>query len=160
MIEIVEVAPDDPRVEEIYPVLHELRDELSLERFRERYAQGHPDGYRVVALYDERECRAVGGYRLLTNFIHGRILYIDDLVTSAEHRSKGYGAALDRYLTGVAEQAGCERVTLDSGVGRAGAHKFYFRQGYVVSSFHFGRKLEPGEVLEGVEPGDGAGPPA
>jgi GNAT superfamily N-acetyltransferase len=139
---IVELAPDDARLDEIYPVLHELRGELTPQQFRERYAEGHPDGYRVAALFDEGECRAVVGYRLLTNFIHGRVLYVDDLVTSAAHRSKGYGAQLDAYVRGLAEREGCERVTLDSGVGRARAHKFYFRQGYVVTSFHFGRSVD------------------
>ncbi len=138
-MEIVELGPDDPRLDEIYPVLHELRDELSLEQFRGRYAQGHPDGYRVVALFDEGACRAVGGYRVLTNFIHGRVLYVDDLVTSSEHRCCGFGRELNAYVGEVAKRAGCDRVTLDSGTSRTGAHRFYFREGYVITSFHFGR---------------------
>lgn len=139
MIEIVELGPDDARLDDIYPVLHELRTELRPEEFRSRYAEGYPDGYRVVALYDEGECRAVAGYRILVNFVHGRVLYIDDLVTAVKWRSNGYGKALNDYATQLARAASCETMTLDSRVDRAGAHRFYFREGYAVTSFHFGR---------------------
>jgi GNAT superfamily N-acetyltransferase len=139
LIEVVELGPDDPRLSEVFPVLRELRTELTEEEFRSRYERGHPDGYRVAALYDDGECRAVAGYRILVNFVHGDVLYVDDLVTASAWRSKGYGKALNAYLTDVARAASCERVTLDSGIDRAGAHRFYFREGYAITSFHFGR---------------------
>lgn len=141
MIEILELGPDDPRLDEAYPVLRQLRTELTQEAFRSRYELGHPDGYRVVALYDDGGCRAVAGYRILVNFVHGKILYIDDLVTSAEWRSKGYGSTLNSYLNDVAREASCGFVTLDSHVDRVGAHRFYFREGYAITSFHFGRAV-------------------
>lgn len=142
-MEIVELAPGDARLEEVYPVIHELRQDLTRAEFERRYAEGYPDGYRVVALYDEGECRAAAGYRILTNFVRGRVLYIDDLVTGAAWRSKGYGRALDEHLGEVASRGGCGYVTLDSGVGRQRAHAFYFRQGYAITSFHFRRLLGP-----------------
>lgn len=140
-MQFIELAPDDERLAEVYPVLHELREDLTREEFAIRYAEGYPDGYRVVALYDAGECRAVAGYRIVTNFVRGRVLYIDDLVTTAEHRSSGYGKVLNEFLSGVAREAGCHYVTLDSGVQRSDAHRFYFREGYVVTSFHFGRSV-------------------
>lgn len=142
MIEIVELGPDDRRLDGAFPVLCELRTELSREAFSSRYEQGYPDGYRVVALYDDGECRAVAGYRILVNFVRGKVLYIDDLVTASRWRSKGYGKALNAYLNEVASSAGCEAVTLDSHVDRAGAHRFYFREGYAITSFHFGRAVK------------------
>lgn len=142
MIEFVELAPGDERLAEVYPVLHELRSELSLEAFRERYADGHPDGYRFVAGFQDGACRAVAGYRILVNVHRGRVLYVDDLVTSARHRSKGIGRALMAYLRDRAREAGCDYVSLDSGVQRADAHRFYFREGFVVTSFHFGRACD------------------
>jgi GNAT superfamily N-acetyltransferase len=140
-VEIVELDPNDARLDEVYPVLHELRTDLSADEFHKLYAAGYPDGYRVVGLYVDGECRAVAGYRILVNFVHGRILYVDDLVTASAWRSKGYGKALNDYLTDVARSNDCDAVTLDSGVGRAGAHKFYFREGYDITSYHFRRSL-------------------
>lgn len=139
MTQIVEVGPSDDRLDEVYPVLIELRTELTPEEFRTRYTIGYADGYRVVALYDNGECRAVAGYRMLVNFVHGKVLYVDDLVTANAWRSKGYGKALNDYMTELARAEGCGRVTLDSHVDRVGAHRFYFREGYAITSFHFGR---------------------
>lgn len=140
-VEIAELAPGDERLAGVYPVMHELRTDLSPSEFAARYEAGYPDGYRVVALYDEGECRAAAGYRILTNFVRGRVLYIDDLVTGERWRSRGYGKALNDHLTKLAEDAGCDYVTLDSGTVRTDAHRFYFREGYVITSFHFRRAL-------------------
>jgi hypothetical protein len=97
-VEFVELPPGDARFDDVYPVLHELRTDLTRDEFDRRYAEGYPDGYRMVALFDENSCRAVGGYRIMTNVVRGRVLYIDDLVTSAAYRSRGYGKAINDYL--------------------------------------------------------------
>lgn len=138
----VELAPGDERLDDVYPVVAELRTELSRDEFDRRYAAGYPDGYRVVGLYDADECRAAAGYRILVNFVRGRVLYVDDLVTAARWRSHGYGKALNDYLMDVARKAGCAYITLDSGTGRTDAHRFYFREGYVITSFHFRHGLD------------------
>ncbi len=135
------MAPGDERLSEIYPVMNELRTELSEAAFRDIYSQGYREGYRLVGLFDEGRCRAAAGYHLSHGFLHGRFMYIDDLVTASRWRSKGYGRALNRYLHEVAQRNGCSSVQLDSGTQRAEAHRFYFREGYIISSFHFRRNL-------------------
>jgi GNAT superfamily N-acetyltransferase len=136
---IAEVPPDDPRLPAVFEVVRELRTHLSLEEFRRLYEQAQPEGYRVAAVFDGDECRAVAGYRLATNLISGRFLYIDDLVTADRWRSHGYGRLLNKYLVERARGEGCGSIQLDSGVHRGDAHRFYFREQYRVTSFHFGR---------------------
>jgi hypothetical protein len=46
------------------------------------------------------------------------------------------------HLQKLARAADCEACKLDSGTQRAQAHKFYFREGMVVTSFHFRKPLE------------------
>lgn len=67
----------------------------------------------------------------------GRFLYVDDLVTLAEHRSKGYGATLLSWLRQQAAKEGCAQMHLDSGTQRQQAHRFYEREGMAMASFHF-----------------------
>jgi GNAT superfamily N-acetyltransferase len=138
-MEIVELAPGEKRLTDVYPVMRELRTDLSEEEFHERYAAGHVDGYRLAAVFDGEECRAAAGYRLFTNFVSGRHLYIDDLVTAEQWRSHGYGRLLNKYLVELARNEGCGSVQLDSATHRYKAHRFYFRERYVITSFHFGR---------------------
>lgn len=143
-VEIVELTPDDERLGEALGVMRDLRTTRSDEELRSLYAEGHAGGYRIAGLFADGECRAAAGYRVLTTFAHGRFLYIDDLVTAERWRSHGYGERLEAYLVGVASAAGCNQVRLDSGVQRRRAHRFYFRRGYSIESFNFGRPLEGG----------------
>jgi GNAT superfamily N-acetyltransferase len=140
-MEIVELPPGDERLAAVWPVMRELRDALSEDELHALYEAGHPDGYRVVGLFDGEECRAAAGYRLLTNFVSGRHIYIDDLVTAERWRSHGYGRLLNKYLVELARKEGCSSVQLDSATHRVKAHRFYFRERYVITSFHFGHLI-------------------
>lgn len=139
---IRELGTGDADVEIVFPVIQELRDQLSLGTFSARYRGMHQeDGFRIVALFVGDECRAAAGYRLVLNLAHGRSLYVDDLVTGAKWRSHGYGAALLGYLVDLARERDVECVRLDSGVQREDAHRFYEREGMVFASKHFVRRL-------------------
>jgi GNAT superfamily N-acetyltransferase len=140
-MEIVELAPGDERLSSAFPVMHQLRPNLDEDAFNRLLAESHPQGYRLAAVFDGDECRACAGYRLMTNLVSGHHMYVDDLVTAEQWRSHGYGRLLNEYLVGVAKNEGCTSVQLDSGTHRRKAHRFYFRERYTVSSFHFVRPL-------------------
>ncbi len=137
--EIVQLPPGDERLEAFFPVMRELRSDLSPDELHERYAAGHDDGYRMVGLFEDGECRAAAGYRISTNLVSGRHLYVDDLVTAERWRSEGYGRLLNDYLVDLARDEGCGSVQLDSATHRRKAHRFYFRERYWIASFHFVR---------------------
>jgi GNAT superfamily N-acetyltransferase len=120
-----------------------LRDHLSEEEFRKLFRDAYDEGpFRIAALYDDGECRALAGYRIYTNLAAGKHLYVDDLITLPDGRSRGYGKALNAYLIDKAKAAGCGTIELDSGTHRHDAHRFYFRERYAISSFHFKQILE------------------
>jgi len=98
-------------------------------------------GYRLAAARDAGRVVAVAGFRLGENLAWGRHLYVDDLVTLPEARSRGAGAALLAWLTRRARQEGARELHLDSGTQRLDAHRFYRREGLEVSSLHFQRTL-------------------
>jgi GNAT superfamily N-acetyltransferase len=80
------------------------------------------------------EVVALAGFRLLECLATGKTLYVDDLVTREDRRSKGHGEILMRWLEDRARTAGCQTFSLDSGTQRTGAHRFYFRMGMVIPS--------------------------
>jgi GNAT superfamily N-acetyltransferase len=139
---IAEIAPDDPRLPHAFEVMGELRAHLSLDDFRRLYDESFPQGYRLAAVIDGDDVRAVAGYRIATNLVSGKHLYVDDLVTAEKWRSQGYGQRLNEYLMDKARAEGCGSVQLDSAVHRAEAHRFYFREHYRVAAFHFLRPLK------------------
>ena len=100
------------------------------------------NGGRMAVVADAGEVRAVALWRLVENTYEGRRLYVDDLVTDEARRSQGYGKFLLDWLQAKAGQLGCDVIALDSGVQRAGAHKFYFREGMFVPSFCFRKVIK------------------
>ncbi|HMD58051.1 MAG TPA: GNAT family N-acetyltransferase [Solirubrobacteraceae bacterium] len=128
---------------DVLPVLVELRPHLTAESLAAIYAEGHPQGLRFTAVYDEKNrCVAVAGWRQIATTVAYRKLYVDDLVTAPDQRGRGIGAALLRELEDRAGRAGCRVIDLDSGVSRADAHRFYFRQRMSITSLHFARRLD------------------
>ena len=124
--------------------MNELRTHLVAGEFLERVRRQEREGYRIVYVEEADAVRAVAGFRLIENLASGRTLYVDDLVTSASERSRGHGEALIGWLVDRARAQDCDWLHLDSGVQRAAAHRFYFRQRLVLSSFHFQRDLRAG----------------
>ena len=119
----------------------ELRPQLRADycvRMREVFASG---AEMLVAV---KEARVVGiaVFRVMEKTHSGRELYCDDLITSEQERSLGVGHALMDHMEKIARSRNCDRFALDSGTHRQQAHKFYFREGMVITSFHFDKKLK------------------
>jgi GNAT superfamily N-acetyltransferase len=80
-------------------------------------------------------------YRSFENTHAGRKFYVDALVTDERHRSSGVGHALIGFLEHLARTRGCHSLELDSGTQRTAAHRFYFREGFVIPAFSFRKGL-------------------
>jgi len=134
-------TPDDLR--RCFPVMHQLRPHLDEARFMELVAQiMRVDDFHLAYVEDGGAVTAVAGFRFMEMlFSNGRVLYVDDLVTDSTLRSRGYGAQLMDWLADRARANGCVALTLDSGVQRFDAHRFYFSQRMHISSYHFSLSL-------------------
>jgi hypothetical protein len=103
------------------------------------------DGYRLVGSFEdgERDAAAVAGFRIGQMLAYGRYMYVDDLVTAADRRGRGHADRVFAWLLAEAARQACDQFHLDSGVGpeRADAHRFYFRHGMRITSYHFARGL-------------------
>lgn len=122
-------------------VMRELRPQVKAIDFAARVLQQQKEGYQLAYLELDRKVRSVAGFRILNMLFSGRTLYIDDLVTHESDRSQGFGAALFDWLVDYAKENGCDYLTLDSGVQRFAAHRFYLNRGMDISSHHFSLKL-------------------
>jgi GNAT superfamily N-acetyltransferase len=124
-----------------FPVMRQLRPYLEEGVYAERIERMRGDGYRLAAVLDDGRVTCVAGFRIQDFLYTGRHLYVDDLVTDEAARSGGHGKRMMDWLVAKAKRSGCEQLHLDSGVGRADAHRFYFREGMRISSYHFAKEL-------------------
>jgi GNAT superfamily N-acetyltransferase len=91
-----------------------------------------PAGYRLAGAFADgaEEAAAVAGFRVNEFLAWGRHLYVDDLVTAAAHRGHGHADRLFAWLESEARRE-----------DRQDAHRFYFRHGLRIASFHFAREV-------------------
>lgn len=137
----VDLAGDPRLTADVLPMLLELRPHLTPESFAHVYAEGHPQGLRYTAVYDDDRCGAVAGWRFVATTVALRKLYVDDLVTASDDRRRGVRSALLRELANRTREADCRVMELDSGADREDAHRFYFREGMVIRGLHVIRRL-------------------
>jgi GNAT superfamily N-acetyltransferase len=117
-------------------VHRQLRPKLPADypaKMRLVFSQG---GEMCVAAVGE-EVAGVAVFRVFENTHVGRRFYVDDLVTDEKRRSGGVGKALIAWLEAQAQSRGCPGLDLESGTHRTAAHRFYFREGFVIPSFSF-----------------------
>jgi len=122
-------------------VMRALRPHIKAIDFAARVLEQQAEGYQLAFLELDSVVRSVAGFRIFNLLFSGRTLYIDDLVTHDSDRSRGFGAALFDWLVEYAKEKGCEHLTLDSGVQRFAAHRFYLKRGMDITSHHFDLKL-------------------
>lgn len=132
-----QIAQSDAEVVACFAVMHELRPHLRQAEFLAQVRSQQARGYELAYIGVDGRPVAVAGFRMSENLAWGKFLYVDDLVTAAAERSKGYGAALLRWLCALAKERQCRQLHLDSGVQRTAAHAFYQREGMEIASYHF-----------------------
>ena len=123
-------------------VHRQLRPHLP-ENYAEKMRGVFADGARMCVAVRGGRVVGIAVHRVHENTVDGVQMYVDDLVSDERERSQGIGRALLEHLQCVAREAGCAKFNLDSGTQRQQAHKFYFREGMVVTSFHFGKSVPP-----------------
>ena len=133
----VRIAESASDLEKIASVLLQLRPAFNLQSLIAQIEKQRHAGYHVVYVESAGEVLCVAGFVVGTKLAWGKHIYVDDLVTAANQRSKGAGAKMVAWLKSYARELGCNQLHLDSGVQRFAAHKFYLREGFNIGSHHF-----------------------
>lgn len=127
---------------QFFDLLKQLRPNLTPSSFRAILEEAREkSGYQLVGLESDGHLAALMGYRILCDFVHGRHLYIDDLVTSEAVRSKGHGAALLKHAEQLAEENGCANLRLCTGIENQRGKDFYEKNAWNLRAVVFKKKL-------------------
>ena len=138
---IIELTSED-QWKEAFPILNQLRTDLSLGKYLDLLKVMTLEGYHLIALYTENKIVALAGIHMNINFYNQRFVFINDLVTDSSNRSKGYGEKLLEYIHDWARGKGAQYISLESGIQRKEAHRFYEeKMKYEKWCYSFRRKL-------------------
>ena len=133
----------DQQLQDAFLILKELRPHLSYENFLKIYKSAQTEGqYSILGLFVEQDLVAIMGYRYIHDFVRGKHLYIDDLVTAEKYRSKGFGAVLLKRAEEISKQNSCTTLRLCTGIENESAKKFYERESWKLRAIVYTKKNE------------------
>lgn len=133
------IAPDWLRRAEA--AHRQLRPQLPAD-YASKMQRVFAQGGRMVLAVDGDSVLGLAIWRCFENTFSGVQVYIDDLVTAETRRSQGVGHHLIEWLSQRARMFNAANLALDSGTQRLQAHRFYLRERFDISSFHFNKKLD------------------
>jgi GNAT superfamily N-acetyltransferase len=140
-MEQIQNADTDDQVLHCCDVIQSLRPHIHRQNILAYHKRMVEQDYHLIYIEDSGAPVAFAGYRFITHFFSGDIIYIDDLGTLPEHRGKGYGSALLQHIIDLARSKGLKGVRLDSGHHRHDAHRLYLNTGFQIVSHHFNLPL-------------------
>lgn len=136
-------AETDTDILACFDVMRELRPNLtSAASFLEKVRRMQESAdYRLLAAVEDGNPVALAGYRDKEMLIHGRFIYVDDLITSEVRRGQHLGEQLLSHIFITAKEQGYTKVILDTGIGNVLAQRFYYRMGMLAAGMHFSYEL-------------------
>ena len=140
---MIAIASAERDIRRCFPVMKQLRPHLGEDEFVAQIRrQIRKSDYRLVLLEENGRVRCVAGFRITECLHSGRYCYVDDLITDASSRSAGHGGLLFDWLVKHAREKNCNALTLDSGVHRFRAHRFYLTKRMDIVAYHFSMMLK------------------
>ncbi len=135
-------AESDAEIAACFPVMVQLRPHLAdAGELVARVRRQQQAGYRILAAWRGGAPVALAGYRFEENLVHGRFVYVDDLVTVDRERRSRLGARLLDEVGRIGREHGIRRLVLDTALDNVFAHRFYYRQGLLARALRFSREL-------------------
>ncbi|MFV8782354.1 GNAT family N-acetyltransferase [Microbulbifer sp. SA54] len=122
-------------------LLLQLRPQYDLDGILAQIHKQQAAGYQLAAVRENGKLLCVAGFVVSEKLAWGKHIYVDDLVSDEQQRSRGAGTLLIRWLAEYAKELGCSQLHLDSGVQRFPAHRFYLREGFDIASHHFSKRI-------------------
>ncbi len=133
----------EDKAKDFFELLRQLRPQLNFPTFIDLLKKAQESGgYQLEGfLAPNGELIALLGYRLSYDFVHGKHVYIDDLVTAEKHRSQNYGAQLLERAEEIARAQGCTNLRLCTGIDNDRGKRFYEKNLWALRAVVYKKKI-------------------
>ncbi|WP_251032360.1 GNAT family N-acetyltransferase [Mesobacillus foraminis] len=97
-VETIQELKGEEQWLDAFPIMNQLRTELTQKTYLELLEEMRKDGYSLYALYKGNQIVSLAGLSWRVNFYNKRHVFIYELVTDAAYRSFGFGEKLLSYI--------------------------------------------------------------
>lgn len=127
--------------ESLFPLIQLLNPNLTEPAYEALLPGLVQSGFQVVSLETEQKLIAMSGFWIQTKIYCGKYLELDAVVVHPDYRSCGLGQWLVEFLEKRARAENCAYLMLDAYSDNKKAHRFYEREGFKLTGFHFMKKV-------------------
>ena len=132
---------DTDKIYTIIPLLRVLNEKIEEDILKQRLEDMIRQGYQCVGIYDEDALAGISGMWFLTKYYVGKHIEPDNVIILPQHRGKGLGEQLMKWIYEYARSQGCIASELNCYVSNHGGQKFWINEGYRVIGFHYQKML-------------------
>lgn len=123
--EIIQELATEEQWLEAFPIMNQLRTDLTPETYLYLLASMRKEGYRLFGCFMGKRIVSVVGLSWRVNLYNKQHVFVQDLITDSAYRSQGFGEKLLKYIEDWAKENGAAYIALESGIQRTDAHRFY-----------------------------------
>lgn len=125
-----------------FPLMSQLRESLGEDEFIYLVQTAKKEsGYCLIGCYQDQFLIGLLGFRILTDLVHGRHFYIDDLVVDVNQRSQGIGEQILKYCEKLADENSCKKLRLCTGIQNEKGKSFYQKCGWSLKAVAYKKYL-------------------
>ena len=129
-----------------FSLINEMYPTITREEYSNELDIMLPNNYKQVVVFEGEEMIGICGYWVGNKLWCGKYLELDNVITSAKHRSRGVGDLIFAHLENKAKELNCTMLALDSYTDNFKAHKFFYDKGYIPRGFHFINILDKSKI--------------
>ena len=125
----------------VYDVQAQMYTDMTRAKYEEIIPQRIADGYRMLGVFDGDTCICTAGFWIGVRFYCGKFIQLDNMVADEQHRAKGAGKAVVDWIKELGKKEGCNRILIDTYVENFDAHRFFYREGFIIRGYHLNYTL-------------------
>jgi hypothetical protein len=129
-----------------FAALHLLHSNIrDITQFQELVLIQQAEGYRLLGIFEEGKQNAVTvcGFRIVTNFVAGRHLHIDDLASHHSPIADEQVSQIFAALKSIADKENCNSIHADLSISsdNNNMHHLYLKHGFTLCSHKFSLQI-------------------
>jgi GNAT superfamily N-acetyltransferase len=124
----------------LFRLIHLHNPGISQAMFTTRLKAMVARGYRAIGVFDGETLAACSGFWLRSRFWSGAELDLDNFIVHPDYRRRRLGAQMLAWFEKLAAREHLDLIVLDTYADAFLAHRFYMREGFVMTGYHMTKR--------------------